>query len=89
MSIELFSDTKGRVYTFDDVAKIMKNLGADKAKTLYVHTDIGFGKPLLKRKDFIAKLYESILSLGVRTLVFPTYTFSFCNREIYDVQKIR
>ena len=82
MSIELFSDLKGQVYTLDDVINAMKNLGANKAKILYVHTDIGFGKPILKRKDFIAKLYESILALGVRTLIFPTYTFSFCNREI-------
>ena len=86
MSIELFSDFKGQVYTLDDVTNAMKNLGANKAKILYIHTDIGFGKPILKRKDFIAKLYASILALGVRTLIFPTYTFSFCNREIYDIK---
>lgn len=85
MKTELFKDTKGVIYTLEDVISSLKKLGADKAEVLYIHTDIGFGKPLLKRKEFVAKLYEAIVSLGVKTLIFPTYTFSFCNNEAYDV----
>lgn len=87
MEIELFKDLKGRVYTVNDVISSLKELGADKAEILYIHTDIGFGKPLLKRKEFVAKLYETLESLGVKTLIFPTYTFSFCNNEDYDIKK--
>ena len=86
MKTELFKDSKGQTYTLEDVIKALKNVGADKAKVLYIHTDIGFGKPLVKRKEFIAKLYEALTSLGVETLMFPTYTFSFCNNETYDLE---
>ena len=86
MKTELFQDTKGQIFTFEDVISSLEKLGANKAKILYIHTDIGFGKPLLKRKDLISKLYEAITSLGVKTLIFPTYTFSFCNYEDYDIK---
>lgn len=86
MKTELFQDTKGQIFTFEDVVETLKKLGANKAKILYIHTDIGFGKPLVKRKEFISKLYEAIISLGVKTLIFPTYTFSFCNYEDYDIK---
>lgn len=86
MEIELFKDSQGIVYTLKDVVTSLKKLGADDADLLYIHTDIGFGKPLLKRKEFVAKLYEAITILGVKTLIFPTYTFSFCNNEVYDIK---
>ncbi len=86
MKIELFKDTKGIIYTLENVISSLKELNAHKAKILYIHTDIGFGKPLLKRKDFIAKLYEAIKALEVKTLIFPTYTFSFCNNKYYDIK---
>jgi len=86
MNIELFQDTNGKIFTLKDVINTLKQLGADKAKILYIHTDIGFGKPLIKRKEFISKLFEAISSLGVKTLIFPTYTFSFCNHKDYDIK---
>lgn len=86
MKTELFHDIKGKIFTFEDVIASLKIIGANKAKILYIHTDIGFGKPLLKKKEYIAKLYEAITSLGVKTLIFPTYTFSFCNHEDYDIK---
>lgn len=87
MKTQLFQDTKGKIYTLEDVILSLKKLEAHNADILYIHTDIGFGKPLLKRKDFIAKLYEAIISLGVKTLIFPTYTFSFCNKEDFDIKE--
>lgn len=87
MKTQLFQDTKGRIYTLEDVILSLKKLEAHNADILYVHTDIGFGKPLIKRKEFVAKLYEAINSLGVKTLIFPTYTFSFCNKEDFDIKE--
>ena len=87
MKTQLFQDTKGKIYTLEDVILSLKKLEAHNADILYIHTDIGFGKPLLKRKDFIAKLYEAIISLGVKTLIFPTYTFSFCNKEDFNIKE--
>lgn len=79
-------DFNGKVYTKNDVLQILKDLGADKAKVLYVHTDIGFAKPLLKRREFLENIFSVLTELGVKSLIFPTYTFSFCNGEIYDVK---
>ena len=87
MKTQLFQDAKGKIYTLEDVILSLKKLEAHNADILYIHTDIGFGKPLLKRKDFVAKLYEAIISLGVKTLIFPTYTFSFCNKEDFDIKE--
>ncbi len=87
MKTQLFQDAKGKIYTLEDVILSLKKLEAHNADILYIHTDIGFGKPLLKRKDFVAKLYEAINTLGVRTLIFPTYTFSFCNKEDFDIKE--
>ncbi len=86
MNVKLFQDTKGKIYTSQDVLDILKKLNVHNANILYIHTDLGFGKPLVKRKEFVAKLYEIIKFLGVKTLIFPTYTFSFCNNQDYDVQ---
>lgn len=86
MSGALFKDIDAKEYTKNDFINALKSLGADKAKILYIHTDIGFAKPLLKRKELIANLYDAITSLGVKTIIFPTFTFSFCNKEIYDVK---
>ena len=87
MKTELFQDTQGKIYTLEDVISSLKELEAHTAEILYIHTDIGFGKPLLKRKDFVAKLYEAIEALGVKTLIFPTYTFSFCNKKDFDIKE--
>lgn len=86
MNKPLFKDSQGQVYTLKNVMKALKDVGAYNAKILYIHTDIGFGRPLVKRKEFVAKLYDVLNLLGVETLIFPTYTFSFSNNEIYDVK---
>lgn len=86
MDNDIFQDLQKNKYNENDIKNALINLGANKAKILYIHTDIGFGKPLMKKKQYIAKLYEILLSLGVKTLIFPTYTFSFCNKLDFDVQ---
>lgn len=87
MKTKLFQDTQGKIYTLEDIVSSLKELDAHTAEILYIHTDIGFGKPLLKRKDFVTKLYEAIEALGVKTLIFPTYTFSFCNNEDFNIKE--
>ena len=85
MNTQLFQDQKGQIYTTGDMLKALQELGADKANVLYIHTDIGFGRPLAKRKELLQKLYLVLTSLGVKTLILPTYTFSFCNNQDFDV----
>lgn len=67
----------------------LMHVGAAECDALYIHTDMTFGLPALKRGDLLEELLALLEGLGVPTLVFPTFTFSFCNHEPFDVQKSR
>ncbi len=88
---KLFSDIDGTEYGISDITDTLKDIGADDCETLFIHSDITFGKPLgtFNRKDYLSGLYESLLRLNVRNIIMPTFTYSFCNNEEYDVIKSR
>jgi len=89
--VRLFKDSNGIWYTAKDILNKLKEVGAHECDILFVHTDVAFGalNPELKRKQYLGYLYEILQELNVGTLVFPTFTFSFCNKEIYDVKNSR
>ncbi|CAH8720683.1 AAC(3) family N-acetyltransferase [Paenibacillus thiaminolyticus] len=89
--VRLFKDSNGIWYTTKDILDKLKEVGAHECDTLFVHTDVAFGtlNPELKRKKYLGYLYEILQELNVGTLVFPAFTFSFCNKEIYDVKNSR
>ncbi len=69
----------------------MKEVKADDCDALLIHTDLSFGLPTreLKRKELVEVLYDAICELGVKTLIFPTFTFSYGNREDFDVKNTK
>ncbi|MED4888199.1 AAC(3) family N-acetyltransferase [Lysinibacillus sp. FSL R7-0073] len=85
--IKLFKDNNGISYTTEDILNKLKEVGAHECDLLFIHTDITFGtlESGIKRKEYLSYLYEILKELNVKTMVFPTFTFSFCNKEIYDV----
>ncbi|TDL48489.1 AAC(3) family N-acetyltransferase [Paenibacillus dendritiformis] len=89
--MRLFKDSNGIWYTAKDILEKLKEVGAHECDVLFVHTDVAFGtiNPELKRKQYLGCLYEILQELNVGTLVFPAFTFSFCNKEIYDVKNSR
>lgn len=66
---------------------LLRMVGAHDADVLYVHSGMAFGipNPQLKRAELLGQLYAALRDLKVKTLCMPTYTFSFCNGEIFDV----
>ncbi len=84
---ELFTSQNGIIDKKLMLEKL-KEVEADKCDVLYIHTDMTFGLPVkgIKRNELLASLLDVIETLNVRTLVFPTFTFSFCNNEVYDVE---
>jgi aminoglycoside 3-N-acetyltransferase len=90
-NIDLFKNTDGVWSTYSDVLERLKSVGASECDLLFVHTDIMFGIPSkeLKRKEYLDALYNIFLDLGVGTLVFPAFTYSFCNHESFDVRNSR
>lgn len=79
----LFNSSHGSVKKSDFRTALQKTR-AGECDVLYVHTDMTFGLPALPRRALLTELLQLLLDLNVRTLIFPTFTFSFCNNEIYD-----
>ncbi len=84
-SKQLF-EYEGREITYGDIVDALHKVGADECDILFVHSDISFGRIAgdMKRKELMDALVSGLLETGVPTIMFPTFTFSFCNREDYD-----
>jgi aminoglycoside 3-N-acetyltransferase len=83
----LFESSTGKVTTAS-FREALLSAHAHEADVLYVHSGLKFGQPAkgLSRYDLLSNLVETIIDLGVKTICMPTFTFSFCNGENYDVQ---
>ncbi len=84
--IILFNSKRGSVTNLD-LLNTLLSLGARDTDVLYIHTALNFGVPALpKKKELLELLLEVITELKVDTIIFPTYTFSFCNGVSYDLK---
>lgn len=83
----LFIDRNGTHYNADDIYNGLKAIGADDCELLFIHSDIMFGSPIagFKRKEYLNILYQIMQDLKVKNIIVPTFTYSFCNQEDYDV----
>lgn len=84
----LFQTRDKQWVTYGNLVNAMRKVKADDCDVLLIHTDLTFGLPNRewKRKELVEILYDAITELGVNTLVFPTFTFSYGNREDFDVR---
>ena len=84
---KLFYDRDNKLYLKKDIYNILLEIGAADCETLFVHSDVMLGKPVegFKRKEYLGTLYDILMQLRVKNLVIPTFTYSFCNNEDYDV----
>ena len=89
--LNLFRSHDGSWITSAALLTIFEKIKAPEASVLYIHTGLNFGtpNPELGRKELLSHLFDLIESLGVPTICFPTFTFSFCNGEDYNVQTSR
>ena len=87
----LFIDSDGREYTAEDVVRTLKDIGAHDCENLFIHSDILFGKTPsdFNRKEYMNTLIDIFKSLSIRNIIIPTFSYSFCNNEVYDVRKTR
>ena len=74
-----------------DIIRILEKIRVFDCKILYIHSEINFGipNPDLKKDKILNFLFECIKKMGVHTICVPTYTFSFCNKEIFNMQKTK
>lgn len=84
----LFRTRDGAWITSASLVQLLEKVGAGDSEVVYMHTGLTFGwpNPELGRRRLLELVYEAIVSIGVRTLCVPTFTFSFCNGQNYDVQ---
>ena len=85
--INLFKTKDGEWISNHDVLKSLEEVKAHKSEVLYIHTELNFGYPnsLIKKSELISELLDVFDELCVPTIIMPTYTFSFCNGDDYDV----
>lgn len=72
--------------TYGKIVSTMKRIGADQCDVLFIHSEISFGRleKGIKRTEIKQLLLDAIKELNVKTIIFPTFTFSFCNQQTYD-----
>ncbi len=80
---------KDKGFVFSDIVKAIKKSGIKKGGVLMLHADLArFGKlgEISDKKEFANVFIEAFReALGEEgTLVVPTFTYSFCNNEVYD-----
>lgn len=87
----LFYDKDNQGYTVEDIYHSLREIGAHDCDALFLHSDIMFGRISgdFKRKKYLAALTEVIERLKVKYLIVPTFTYSFCNQEDFDVSNSR
>lgn len=88
LSKELFK-TEAGVITKRDFIDALQALEASSFDTLFIHSDLAFGAPLLRRGELLGEVLDVLKSLGARNLIFPTFSFSFCNHEAFSVKDTR
>jgi len=86
---ELFVDQDGKHYGPEEVYFILKKIGIQNCEVLFIHSDIMFGRmgKGLKRNDYLNTLYSIFKDLKIKHLIIPTFTYSFCNHEDYNVKE--
>ena len=86
----LFSHESKLIFKNQFVEKLQE-LIKPSTEYLYVHSGIDFGVPNSKvaRSYLLSELYDSIRLATRANLIFPSYTFSFCNNEVFDVVKTK
>ncbi len=79
-------------YSMEDVIQALRKVGVSKGDNIFVHSNIGFWgklKDAVSKDDYYRILKTAIFEvLGENgTLVAPTFSYSFCWRNVFDKGK--
>lgn len=80
-------------YSKKDIIQALLKVGVCKDDNIFVHSNLGFFGKLkdgISKEDYCNAFKEAILEvIGINgTLVVPAFSYSFCNNEVYDKNKI-
>lgn len=83
----LLFEANSRIYTSDDLAVALKNLGIKKGDMICVHSNLTqFGKILPRKNELLSGLIDVFKGLvgDEGTILVPTFTYSFCRGLDFD-----
>ena len=75
--------------TTEDLKKQIQELGINKGDVLCVHSELfKLGKPLLHKESFLKEIVILLQELVGKegTLIMPTFSYSFCKNELFDLK---
>lgn len=83
--------TDSGVVTRKNISEALTRVGLSRGDVIMIHSDVGtFGKlgTVLDRNQFLSEILAAFLDVisDQGTIIVPTYTYSFCKKEIYDVK---
>lgn len=83
----LYFDCDHNAYSEEDLYKALVEVGVKDCEHLFIHSDIMFGRLAcnIKRNELMQLLWGILEDLKVKSIIVPTFTYSFCNNEDYDV----
>lgn len=85
----IIAEGKGGVITYAQLVEALKKAGINQGDTICVHSDLTkFGKNKLPRTEYLQSYIDAFREvLGEEgILIMPTFSYSFCNGEEYNVQ---
>ncbi len=87
----LFKTLTGQELDENDFLQVLKKVGACNCKTLFIHSDIMFGRinPEIKRSEYMQILMCLFKDLYIENIIMPTFTYSFNNGRNFDVMESR
>ncbi len=87
--IHLYTHNDEKIYDTDFLSTL-RSLGVHEGDTLYVHSDVMvFGRLVLSHKDKLIPALIDVFKKAVGaegTLIFPTYSYSYCRKEPFDIE---
>lgn len=79
-------------YTEEDISEALSKVGISKGDSILIHSNIGYFGKLKGASDkegYCQSFKRAIFKvIGIDgTLVVPTFSYSFCNNQVFDVKK--
>jgi aminoglycoside 3-N-acetyltransferase len=87
--MKLFQSKNNSSITKKDIINTLDDLKINECDYLYIHSGITFGipNPNIRKYELLSELYDCISHFEIKNVLFPTFTFSFCNGESFNVLK--
>jgi len=91
MSNSLYKIDEGDI-NGEDFTKALEGLGVKKDDVLFVHSDVSvFGSLATKNRAYLlGSLVDAIKATVIQgTIIMPTFSYSFCEGKVYNIEKTK